>query len=582
MILSMAAGLILTAFLASLFLLDNLEIQSTRVDAEFSIIQNSICREIESADAPAGVLEEYTFILDDTLSNDTHLAFYTVHQYVKVYLEGQLVYSLKPSKDQRLIKTVGSNWTMIPLYREDAGKEVRVEITPVYGSVRGREVEFLVGSTLDIYTDRLSQDLPQLVLSMITIIVGVIFLGIALFNVFKHQFGEGLAYLGLFSIMMGLWRLTDTRFTPFMFPYHPAFLFYLSVSVMMLGIIPLIRSMESRFHSTSRNIFHVYCMVTAVVCLIQLLLQFAGVMDLRENLLATHVVIGAGAILIIGNVVFEWIKYPEIHTRHVEIRIPVICVVGVLADLITYYIRGTSSGLLFSLLAFLIYILYSGISLMFHYEEQEKELMEKDRMLAENERKLAESRIATMISQIQPHFIYNTLGTIGQFCLEDPEKAADLVQKFSLYLRGNFTELDNAAPIRISKEIEHVRYYVDIEQIRFPDMQVVYDLKASDFMLPALTVQPLVENAIKHGLMGLESGGTVLVSTYETEDAFCVRIQDNGVGFDTENMRNDGRHIGIKNIRERIEIMCQGTLNIESKPGAGTTAWIRIPRKGVK
>ena len=97
---------------------------------------------------------------------------------------------------------------------------------------------------------------------------------------------------------------------------------------------------------------------------------------------------------------------------------------------------------------------------------------------------LENSHIALMLSQIQPHFIYNTLGTIGEFCEEEPKKAAVLVQKFSLYLRGNFTELDNPMPIRVSKELAHVRYYVDIEQIRFPDMKVEYDIQNDNFLCP--------------------------------------------------------------------------------------------------
>ena len=114
-----------------------------------------------------------------------------------------------------------------------------------------------------------------------------------------------------------------------------------------------------------------------------------------------------------------------------------------------------------------------------------------------------------MISQIQPHFIYNTLGSIGQLCLEQPEKAASLTQDFSQYLRGNFSELDNNKPILLSKELEHVNHYINIERVRFPDITVNFDVRCDDFFLPALSVQPLVENSIKHGLMGLESGGSV-------------------------------------------------------------------------
>ena len=193
--------------------------------------------------------------------------------------------------------------------------------------------------------------------------------------------------------------------------------------------------------------------------------------------------------------------------------------------------------------------------------------------------KLTESRIATMISQIQPHFIYNTLGTIEQLCITEPKEASKLVRNFSLYLRGNFSELDNAKPIRFSQEMNHVKHYTDIEQVRFPDMTIQYDLRSVEFLLPALSVQPLVENAIKHGLMGLEEGGIVTISAYETEKHYVVEVVDDGVGFDMNAGYDETKHVGIKNIRGRIEAMCGGTLTIESEIGKGTKATIRIPRE---
>ena len=193
--------------------------------------------------------------------------------------------------------------------------------------------------------------------------------------------------------------------------------------------------------------------------------------------------------------------------------------------------------------------------------------------------KLTESRIATMISQIQPHFIYNTLGTIEQLCITEPKEASKLVRNFSLYLRGNFSELDNVKPIRFSQEMNHVKHYTDIEQVRFPDMTIQYDLRSVEFLLPALSVQPLVENAIKHGLMGLEEGGIVTISAYETEKYYVVEVTDDGVGFDMNAGYDETKHVGIKNIRGRIEAMCGGTLTIESKIGSGTKATIKIPKE---
>lgn len=209
--------------------------------------------------------------------------------------------------------------------------------------------------------------------------------------------------------------------------------------------------------------------------------------------------------------------------------------------------------------------------------EKAKEL-ELQRGLLEAE--LKESRVAIMLSQIQPHFIYNTLGTIERMCLKDPEKAFNLVRNFSLYLRGNFSELDSIKPIRFTEELKHVEHYVNIEKVRFPDMTIEYDIEATDFVIPALSVQPLVENAIKHGLMRLESGGTVLIHSYETATHYCVEVKDDGVGFDPALPIDEKKHVGLRNIKGRLKAIVDGELIIDSKPNEGTKAIIMIPKEG--
>ena len=208
-----------------------------------------------------------------------------------------------------------------------------------------------------------------------------------------------------------------------------------------------------------------------------------------------------------------------------------------------------------------------------------KELeMEKIALNAE----LAESRISTMMSQIRPHFIYNTLGSIEQLCDIDPKKAGELVHDFAKYLRGNFSELDNPKPILMSQEMDHVHHYVSIENVRFPDMTFSFEMNSSDFHIPALTVQPIVENAIKHGLMKLQKGGTICVVSYETETDYCVSVVDDGVGFDTSLLIDEKKHVGLRNIRERLKAMVNGSIEIESTVGVGTKVIIKIPKENKK
>lgn len=203
---------------------------------------------------------------------------------------------------------------------------------------------------------------------------------------------------------------------------------------------------------------------------------------------------------------------------------------------------------------------------------------------AQNEKKLqtelADSRISIMLSQIQPHFLYNSLNTIYYLCDKDPQAAKKAISDFSDYLRGSMDSLTRRTPIPFYKELQHVRKYLTLEKMRFEDrLEIEWDIQTEGFMIPALTVQPLVENAVKHGVCQLEEGGIVKISTRDCVDHFEVEIIDNGAGFDVNEVKNDGKsHVGIENVRSRLWKMCQAELEITSEKGKGTSAVIRIPK----
>ena len=107
-----------------------------------------------------------------------------------------------------------------------------------------------------------------------------------------------------------------------------------------------------------------------------------------------------------------------------------------------------------------------------------------------------------------------------------------------------------------------------------------YDIQADDFSIPALTLQPIVENAVRYGVMKKEYGGTVRIVSREMPDAFVVTVADDGAGFDPFVPKADGRtHIGISNVGERLRVMCGGRLDIASTPGEGTVATISVPKE---
>lgn len=207
---------------------------------------------------------------------------------------------------------------------------------------------------------------------------------------------------------------------------------------------------------------------------------------------------------------------------------------------------------------------------------------EQNRLLSESRASLAESRIAITMSQIQPHFLYNALGSISALCDIDPVCAREATDHFAGYLRMNLESMKRFSPIPFQTELNHIETYIWLEKMRFGEkLQVEYQIQVKDFQVPALSVQPIVENAVKHGVCKKEKGGRVVIGTWEEKDHYFIRVSDDGTGFDwNEQMDfNDGKlHIGIKNVRNRLAIMVKGSLDIQSRPGEGTQAIIRIPK----
>ena len=196
---------------------------------------------------------------------------------------------------------------------------------------------------------------------------------------------------------------------------------------------------------------------------------------------------------------------------------------------------------------------------------------------------LREQRFQMMMSQIQPHFLYNSLGAIQELCDSDPKAAGNAVAMFSRYLRGNMESINQSGMIPFEKELEHTRLYLALEKMRFEAaLQVSYDIACTDFSLPALTLQPIAENAVRHGARGKKQKvGTVAVSSREYADRIEISVADNGPGFDPDAPQTDDcrTHIGIQNVRDRLQHACSGALRIESDPATGTVVTIVIPKK---
>lgn len=267
------------------------------------------------------------------------------------------------------------------------------------------------------------------------------------------------------------------------------------------------------------------------------------------------------------------------HKRFSWLYLVVYCItaVGIVID--NFYINGYISQDVTSVMPLVCIVFISSVVIV-HFGDT-VDAFRQSKKAAELQKELGDMNMTLMISQIQPHFLYNALNTIKYLIKKDPKSAEKAIVKFSNYLRANMDSLTQKEPIPFKKELEHVRNYIYIECLRFGDrLKVEYDIEFDDFSVPPLTVQPIAENAIKHGINQRVDGGVLKISSYEQDENAVIVIEDNGVGFDITERNGDGRsHIGMKNIKTRLKEMSGAKVEIESVKNIGTKVTITVPKE---
>ncbi len=286
-----------------------------------------------------------------------------------------------------------------------------------------------------------------------------------------------------------------------------------------------------------------------------------------------------------------YIRGPAYYPYHILFSVPLLC-----SSIVIYKSKdGLSNGQFWIMQSYLIapiigLFLQVMITIPFDFINLSAALgiaivyvtihLDRGRQLAVREKELTDTKVAIMISQIQPHFLYNALTAISMLCDTDAKKARVATDEFSDYLRGNLEALSHKKPIPFYKELSHVKAYLHLEKIRFEEqLHVIYDIEEEDFFVPALSLQPLVENAVKHGLSKKEGGGTVTIKTSEKDDFYQIAVTDDGIGFDPSEKSSDTKvHIGIDNVNSRLQTMLNGSVHITSEKGKGTTVIVNIPK----
>ena len=463
----------------------------------------------------------------------THIAFYTDHINL-TFREGEnQVYVIDHENPLFRVSACGKDWTAHAFSNDTTEPiEIIVHNPHRYGNETAIDemlANIAIWGNIDFERDVLVSGQTQRNTGLFLVIVSLVLLGSALFSALLHVRNNQIIWLlGMAVLSAGLYLAYSAPGVSF-WSEHIAFN-TTALGISMMFYMLFISGIITYFLRTAKRIGCIVTLVLGVIDGIYFVLPVLTEVCFYDTWLPWVITQSVANAVLLACVLQESLRSsPKRRWAYIILMLPVMAFeADAIATAVGCWKSGLVSGyVFFALFVIALFVVLRIIPENINAAAKANELeLQRSRLEAEKsavEAELRENRISIMLSQIQPHFIYNTLGTIERMCLKDPEKAFDLVRNFSLYLRGNFSELDSVAPIRFAEELKHIEYYVNIEKVRFPDMNIEYNVEITDFVLPALSVQPLVENAIKHGLMRLETGGTVVIHSYETSRTFVLK-----------------------------------------------------------
>lgn len=513
---------------------------------------------------------------------DTMLFFRIYHVSVKMFQNGTEIYTHgEEGEYPEVYHSFGDLWDSCTL-RQSILPEDTIEFRLIHpASLERHQVTTDYNYFLNnIYTGNLGQmvraviidNWPHLLLSLFLIANGIaLWLGAVVLKYSKVKINQIVFNGAYLFVVMGLWMLLRGRYLSILTSYNGV---VMSVNYILLFLMAalIFRYMGTMVENRSKLIIRLLEYTSLLMLVLYMVFQMAGIMDGYEFQTKVIFILFTMVVITIICLLMECIRYKKKMLRYMllsTVALELFFLIGITEFLLKmqYDNRWYDIGILiFALLQLVFIVNYIRQKLQ---EAEQTEAMHLE---------LAETKMQMMISQIRPHFVFNTLNAISALCLENPIKADEAIVKFSKYLRANIAVMEGPRLISFKKEVELIENYVSIEQMRFQGkISIEYDIGFTDFWVPMLSIQPIVENAIKHGISKKREGGKVILKSRKESGFAVVMVKDNGIGFNVDKIKQKQDSVGMHNIETRLRISSKAQIKIESMLGKGTCVTIKIP-----
>lgn len=516
-------------------------------------------------------------VLPQAFEERMTICFWSNHQEIQVYLEDKLLYDASALEQNSFCEIAPSRWNRIELPSKAAGKLLKIESSTANEPfVR----EYVYGTSEEINQWlHLNYGMFQL-MDVGLVGVGAFFVLVAFINKRYSASRELPMYFGLTMILAGFLFRTNLKGIPihWISEYTREMLGYLTFFIMPICWLVYVKR-KVNLQGWYEKLCNVMELLESVTVWVLFLLHGLRIYDISQFISLGVAFWGVLILLNLMGKSLALIKKKDfmyVLSFISSLILTLVIPLEVLSFRIPF--SGATEYGTIARICFLTMVLIEIVTYGLFVR-----LLESQKSETEEENKKLQFQL--MSSQIRPHFILNTLGAIRAKIGENAEEASNLLYDFSKYLRKIIEDKDYTKPIPFFEELDYIETYLRLEKTRFGNrLQVEYQIEAKEFWVLPLTIQPFVENAVKHGIFSLVEGGTICISSYIKEEHIVIEISDNGVGFDSSKLREimeEKKSVGLRSAIYRIENEMRGKCSITSSQEegiSGTKVQVMLPK----